>query len=131
MRYGVWLSRFCLALIFLLNGFGVIDQTRATQELAAHGAPARLLPLLVVGGRIVQIIAGTALLLGVKERLAALALAAFLVPASVMAHDFWAYHGAEFQGQLVNFTKNLAMLGGLLFVVFRGADDAMARSQRQ
>jgi putative oxidoreductase len=129
MRYGVWLSRFCLALIFLLNGFGVIDQTRATQELAAHGAPARLLPLLVVGGRILQVIAGTALLFGVKERLAALALAAFLVPASVMAHDFWAYHGAEFQGQLVNFTKNLAMLGGLLFVVFRGADGAMARKQ--
>ena len=99
MRYGVWLSRFCLALIFLLNGFGVIDQTRATQELAAHGAPARLLPMLVVGGRIVQVIAGTALLFGVKERLAALALAAFLVPASVIAHDFWAYHGAEFQGQ--------------------------------
>jgi putative oxidoreductase len=73
---------------------------------------------------------GTALLFDVKERLAALALAAFLVPASVMAHDFWAYHGAECQGQLVNFTKNLAMLGGLLFVVFRGADSDMARSQR-
>ena len=72
----------------------------------------------VVGGRILQVIAGTALLFGVTA-LAALALAAFLVPASVVAHDFWAYHGAEFQGQLVNFTKNLAMLGGLLFVVPR------------
>lgn len=122
MRYGVWLSRFCLALIFLLNGLGVIDQTRAAQELAAHGVPARLLPMLMVGGRILQVVAGTALLFGVQERLAALALVAFLVPATLVAHDFWAYHGPELQGQLVNFTKNMAMLGGLLFVAFREPD---------
>ena len=30
-------------------------------------------------------------------------LAAFLIPATLTAHDFWAYHGPEPQGQLVNF----------------------------
>ena len=32
---------------------------------------------------------------------------------------FWASHGPEFQGQLANFLKNAAILGGLCFVAFR------------
>jgi len=123
MEYGVWLSRFFLALIFLLNGLGVIDQARGAQELAGHGVPMSLVPLLMIGGRILQVVAGGALLLGVRERLAALALAAFLIPATLAAHDFWAYRGPELQAQLVNFSKNVAMLGGLLLVVFRPADE--------
>ena len=119
MEYGVWLSRFFLALIFLLNGLGVIDQARGAQELAGHGVPMSLVPLLMIGGRILQVVAGVALLLG----LAALALAAFLIPATLAAHDFWAYRGPELQAQLVNFSKNVAMLGGLLLVVFRPAHE--------
>ena len=117
--YAVFASRLCLALIFLLNGFGVVDQTRAAAELAAHGMPAGLVPLFMLGGRVLQVVAGVALVAGVQERLAALGLAAFLVPATVVAHGFWAFEGAELQAQLVNFLKNLAVLGGLLFVAFR------------
>jgi putative oxidoreductase len=118
MRYGIWLSRGFLALIFLLNGFGVIDQARAAQELSARvpGAP---VAMLIIAGRVLQIAAGTALLLGWHERIAALALAAFLVPATLTAHDFWAHPGPEYQAQLGNFAKNVAMLGGLLLVACR------------
>jgi len=123
MEYGVWLSRFFLALIFLLNGLGVIDQARGAQELAGHGVPMSLVPLLMIGGRILQVVAGVALLFGIRERLAALALAAFLIPATLAAHDFWAYRGPELQAQLVNFSKNVAMLGGLLLVVFGPAHE--------
>jgi len=120
MRYGEWIGRGALAMIFLLNGLGVVDQSRAAQELVAHGAPAALVPILMMGGRALQIVAGTALAIGWHERIAALCLAIFLVPATLTAHDFWAYRGFELQGQLVNFLKNLAMFGGLCFVAFRG-----------
>ena len=119
MRYGEWIGRGAFAMIFLLNGLGVVDQSRAAQELVAHGAPAALVPILMMGGRALQIVAGTALAIGWHERIAALCLAIFLVPATLTAHDFWAYRGAELQGQLVNFLKNLAMFGGLCFVAFR------------
>jgi len=119
MRYGEWIGRGALAMIFLLNGLGVVDQSRAAQELVAHGAPATLVPILMIGGRALQIVAGAALVIGWHERIAALCLAIFLVPATLTAHDFWAYRGAELQGQLVNFLKNLAMFGGLCFVAFR------------
>ena len=54
MRYGEWIGRAALALIFLFNALGVVDQTRAAHELAAHGAPAALVPTLIVAGRVLQ-----------------------------------------------------------------------------
>jgi putative oxidoreductase len=119
MRYGEWIGRATLALIFLCNALGVVDQTRAANELAAHGAPAALVPTLMMAGRALQLVASIALVIGWHERLAALCLALFLIPATLVAHDFWAYHGPELQGQLANFLKNVAMFGGLIFVTFR------------
>jgi putative oxidoreductase len=72
-----------------------------------------------MAGRALQLVAGIALVLGWHERIAALPLALFLIPATLTAHAFWASPGAEFQGQLVNFLKNLAMFGGLCLVAFR------------
>ncbi len=38
IQYGEWIGRMALALIFLFNGFGIVDQSRAAQELAAHAS---------------------------------------------------------------------------------------------
>ena len=119
MRYGEWIGRATLALIFLCNAVGVVDQTRAASELAAHGAPAALVPTIMMAGRALQLVAGIALVIGWHERLAALFLALFLIPATLAAHDFWAFHGPELQGQLANFLKNVAVFAGLIFVSFR------------
>jgi hypothetical protein len=57
-----------LALVFLCNALGVVDQTRAANELAAHGAPAALVPTLIMAGRALQLVAGIALVIGWHER---------------------------------------------------------------
>src|SRR5713101_3412886 len=85
-------------------------------------------PTLIMAGRALQLVAGIALVIGWHERIAALLLALFLIPATLTAHDFWASPGPEFQGQLVNFLKNLAMFGGLCFVAFRLPTAAGAHS---
>src|SRR6266852_8513301 len=79
-------------------------------------------PTLIMAGRALQLVAGIALVIGWHERLAALLLALFLIPATLTAHDFWAYDGPELQGQLVNFLKNVAIFGGLCFVTFHLPD---------
>src|SRR5258705_8300906 len=127
MQYGQWTGRTALALIFLLNALGVVDQTRPASELLAHGAPAALVPIMINAGRALQLVAGIALVIGWHERLAALFLALFLIPATLTAHDFWAYHGPELQGQLVNFLKNLAIVGGLFFMAFHLPDRTASR----
>src|SRR6266436_7914992 len=124
MQYGQWIGRTALALIFLFNALGIVDQTRPAHELAAHGAPAALVPTLIMAGRALQLVAGIALVIGWHERIAALLLALFLIPATLTAHDFWASPGPELQGQLANFLKNVAMFGGLIFVSFRSGSDS-------
>jgi hypothetical protein len=48
-----------LALMFLGNAVGIVDQTRAASELAAHGAPAGLVLTLIMAGRTLQLGAGS------------------------------------------------------------------------
>src|SRR6201994_551559 len=128
--YGTPIARVMISMVFLLNALGVIDQTEAARELAARGAPPNLVPLLMLVGRSVELIAGLGLALGIFQRVAAVALIAFLVAATFVGHAFWlaAAGTPGFVGQLINFLKNLAMMGGLLFVASTQSHPALIRS---
>src|SRR5580692_5091822 len=127
-RYGILIARVMISMVFLLNGLGVIDQTEAARELVARGAPSHLVPFLMLVGRSVEIIGGFALAFGILQRVAAVALIAFLVAATYVGHAFWLSTAGTpvFVGQLINFLKNLAMMGGLLFVGSTRSPDAIA-----
>lgn len=114
-QYVLAFSRVLVAIIFLFNGLGIINQAVAARELIEHGAPASLVPFLMLGARTLQVVAGLTLAFGIYPRLAAVALLVFLVPATFVAHQFWQAVGtASFTVQLLNFCKNTAMTGGLL-----------------
>jgi putative oxidoreductase len=114
------LGRILLSAIFLLSGFGKIgDWSGTASSMTAHGMVA--IPFFLPLAILFEIGGGLSVLLGFRARWGALALICFLVPATVIFHNFWAYAGAERHGQLINFLKNLAILGGLLLLVLRGA----------
>jgi uncharacterized membrane protein YphA (DoxX/SURF4 family) len=72
--------------------------------------------LVVRGNAAVQVVAGTLLALGWAPRLSALALAGSLVPTTVAGHAYWSIEDpAARKVQQIQFHKNLAMIGGLLF----------------
>jgi uncharacterized membrane protein YphA (DoxX/SURF4 family) len=74
--------------------------------------------LVVRGNAAVMVVGGTLLALGKAPRLSALALAASLVPTSVAGHRYWAIEDpAARKQQRIQFHKNLAMIGGLLFAI--------------
>lgn len=129
-RYGILIARVMISMVFLLNALGVIDQTEAARELAARGAPSNLVPFLMLLGRSIELIGGLALAFGIFPRMAALALIAFLVAATFVGHAFWlaAAGTPVFVGQLINFLKNLAMIGGLLFIGSTQSQPALIRS---
>ena len=113
-QYGIRAARLLMAAVFLLNGLGIIDQSIPAKELTEHGAPGTLVPLIMWSGRVLELVAGFALIIGFVPQLAALALLAFLVQATLVAHSFWTSAGTPaFQGQLINFSKNMAICGGL------------------
>ncbi len=65
----------------------------------------------------VQTAAGVALAADVLPRLSAFTLASSLVPTTVGGHPFWTIDDpAQRAQQRIHFTKNLAILGGLLLV---------------
>ena len=70
--------------------------------------------LLLVLTILLEIGGGLALVTGIQARLAAAALALFLVPVTLIFHGFWHADAAEVQNKLNHFFKNVAILGGML-----------------
>lgn len=122
-------ARILVSIVFLLNAIGVIDQSIPAKEMAQRGAPEAMVPMLMLFARCVELVAGLALAFGVLPRLAALALLAFLIPATLVSHSFWLSAGTPaFMAQLINFSKNVAICGGLLFIGATAEQPAWARS---
>jgi putative oxidoreductase len=68
----------------------------------------------------IEVLVPIALILGVFPRISALLLIAFVLAATGLAHRFWEFGDAQYQAQMINFTKNIAILGGLLFYFVSG-----------
>jgi uncharacterized membrane protein YphA (DoxX/SURF4 family) len=116
-RYALAAARVLVAVVFLANGFGILPQGLPAKELAEHGAPAALVPLLMFAARTIEIVGGFGLMLGIYPRIAAIAVIAFLVPATLVGHGFWQVVSTPaYIPQLLQFLKNAAMTGGLLFI---------------
>lgn len=112
-RVGHLVGRILLSVIFVLSGLGKIAQWSGTaQMMASKGMPlvSLLLPLTIL----VELGGGLMLLTGFGARFAAVLLALFLVPTTLIFHNFWAVTGPEHMMQQVNFLKNVAIIGGLL-----------------
>ena len=72
--------------------------------------------LVVRANAAVQVVCGTMLALGRAQRLSALLLAGSLIPTTLAGHSYWAIEDpAARKIQRIQFHKNLAMIGGLLF----------------
>ncbi|MCS7020653.1 MAG: DoxX family protein [Gemmataceae bacterium] len=114
------LGRIGLSAIFLISGAGKIFSWEQTAGyMSSKGMP--LVPLFLVGAIVLELVGGLSVLVGYKARLGAGLLIVFLIPATVIFHNFWAFEGQEQQMQMIMFLKNLAILGGLLLVVGFGA----------
>ncbi len=119
-KFGPLLGRILIALLFIPAGINKITGFGGTVGyIASKGLP---LPQVAAAGTIVvEVAVGLALLVGFKARYAALILAAFTVAASVIFHNFWAVPEAQKMMQQLMFTKNFAIVGGLLFIAAFGA----------
>jgi putative oxidoreductase len=114
------IGRLLLASHFLLSGPTKLMAPVATAGyMASAGLPGSARLAVAVGA--FEVIGGLALALGWHTRLAAVLLAAFTLVASVLFHAFWAAPAEQQQVVQLLFTKNIALIGGLLFVTAAGA----------
>jgi putative oxidoreductase len=112
------IGRALLGTLFLISGLLKIPAFAGVSGwMAAAGLPfADLLLVLTIA---LEVGGGAMLILGLQARWAALAIALFLVPTTLIFHAFWGADAANFQNELTSFLKNLAILGGMLLVFQR------------
>ena len=110
-------ARLGVGAIFLISGVGKLAAWSATAAFAgSKGVPTLLLAVATV----LEILGAISVLTGWKARWGAAALVAFLVPVTLVFHNFWAYQGAEAQLQMVQLLKNVGIGGGLLAIFAAG-----------
>lgn len=83
---------------------------------------------------ILELVIGVALIVGFATRYAALASLVFVIIATALAHRYWEYPAAQQFGQYNNFVKNLAIIGGSLYIFLMGGgrfaiDASLAKSR--
>ncbi|MGH8508348.1 MAG: DoxX family protein [Gammaproteobacteria bacterium] len=116
---GLLVGRIFLALIFIGSGFSKISGFPDTAaSMAAKGMP--MVEVLLIIAILIELGGGLLLAVGYKARWAALAIFLFLIPATLIFHAFWAVEPELVKMHLIQFQKNLAIMGGMLYVVFNG-----------
>jgi len=109
---------------YVLLGFDALRApgTRVDQAAEVLSAIRTYVPLpkddelVVRGNAAVQVLAGGLLVLGIAPRLSALALAGSLVPTTLAGHSYWKLEDPDARKiQRIQFHKNMALIGGLLF----------------
>lgn len=113
-------GRALLSLIFVLSAFGKLANLSGTAQYM-DSAHMPLVPFFLGGAIVLELLGGVSVLLGFKARYGAMALILFLIPATLIFHNFWAFEGAQQQMQMINFLKNVAIMGGLLLLVAHGS----------
>ena len=109
------LGRILLAVIFIKAGWGKIGGFEGTAGyMASKGLP--MPQVLLVLTILVELGGGILLAIGWKARWAALAIAAFIVPATLVFHQFWGIPADQVVNQSNHFFKNVAIIGGMLMV---------------
>ncbi len=123
--YVLLIGRVGIACLFLPSGLSkLVHFTAFAHSLAAKtlplGVPLPLPLALAILAVIVEVVGPLLILLGTQTRWMSLLMAAFVVMASLTTHRYWEMQGALRQANQVNFYKNVALIGGFLFLYVRG-----------
>ena len=108
-------GRLLLAQLFIISGAMKIPGFEGTAAyIAAKGLPmpqvlAALTIVLELGG-------GLMLAAGFKTRWVAIAFFLWLIPTTFIFHKFWGIEAAQVQNQMINFMKNISIMGAMLLV---------------
>lgn len=113
------IGRIFLAAIFLISAYTkVTDWSGMSTMMEQRGMTG--VTLLLGAALALEALGSLSVLLGFKARLGAIALIAFLLPTTIIFHNFWSLPADQQSLQTVMFLKNLAIIGGLLMLAAHG-----------
>lgn len=123
------IGRGLVGVLFISSGVFKIGRFAGmAAALAGKGVPLSEVALALAIA--LEIAGGLALVFGWRVREAALALALFCIPATLLFHAFWSVDAAAFGNQLNHFLKNVAIFGALLMIASSASRAASASTPR-
>jgi putative oxidoreductase len=109
------LGRVAMSVLFIYAGWGKLLAPAATRAmLASHHLP--MVKLGWILAVVVELGGGLAILVGLFTRPVALVLALWCVATALIAHTHFTHRNQE-----IHFLKNMAMMGGFLYIAAFGA----------
>lgn len=119
-KFAPLVGRILMAVIFVLSGIGKVGNFAGTAGyMASKGVPLADVALVIT--ILVELGGAAMLILGWKARLAAGALFLWMIPVTLLFHNFWAAPADQHMVQQIMFLKNLAMMGGFLYIMAFGS----------
>jgi putative oxidoreductase len=114
MKAPFLIGRLAFGGFFLYNGINhILNRNSFASYAKSKKVP--LPDLVVTGSGVALMIGGASILLGIKPKYGALAIIGFLAGVSPVMHNFWSIEDQnQRMNEMVNFTKNMALLGAAL-----------------
>lgn len=97
----------------------ITHRSVALDEMARYRMPRS--SFLLIGSIALRLIGGLSILIGFHAGIGSMLLFAFVVPAALPAHDFWAMPAARQTHETIDFLNDLAIAAGTLLIALHGA----------
>jgi len=120
MQWVVPIGRFLFSFIFIFSGIMNHFKSGTIEYATSSGVP--MASILVPFSGLLAIVGGISIVLGYYARVGALCIIAFLVPVTLFMHAFWNVSDPQMmQMQMINFMKNIGLLGGAILIAYFGS----------
>ena len=114
-----FLGRLLIVYIFATSGIGKVFSWQSNvQYMSTRHLP--MIPVLLAIAAIVEIGGSICLITGYRAREAAMIMFLYMIPLTLLFHNYWAASGMLAGLQETHFRKNLAIMGGLLMLAYAG-----------
>ncbi|RQS63644.1 DoxX family protein [Burkholderia sp. Bp8963] len=112
-------ARVLLMVLFMLFGWQkLVGFSGTVAYMASTGSPSPELSAVIAVG--VELIGGVLIAIGFYTRPLALALAVYTLATGFIGHRYWALHGMDQYIAMINFYKNVSIMGGFLLLALTG-----------
>ncbi len=116
----ILVARVLLMLLFLIFGWSKLTGYSGTVAMMQqHALPFPALAAVI--SIIAEFFGALAIMLGIFTRPLALVMAVYTLATALLGHHFWTMTGGARIGNMINFYKNLSIVGGFLLLYVTGA----------
>ncbi len=113
MNIAILVGRIIVGIFYLYNGINHFIKFGAMTEYAKFkGVPIAEVAVAVSG--LLLLVAAFTIILGIFPEIGVASIVLFFLPVTFMMHNFWAVAQEQQMAEIINFSKNVALMGSAL-----------------